>query len=411
MGLVLAPKKALPHTAKPAATPRAAVNLVARNDNLPADARLDQYYTDPVVAAQLYAFFQRHFDVSTLRPIEPSAGAGAFFRLMPPGSLAFDVDPRYPGVRTVDFLSARIPRSARTAFLGNPPFGRNASMAVRFFNHAAPQAAVIAFIMPRSVRKASIENRLDRDFHLVAEVDVPADAFLFRGMPYDVPAVFQIWERRAERRALRKVETTHPDFEFTTPDDADFAIQRVGARAGRIHHDFGMSPSSHHFIKGDVEAIMAELDFGRVARDVAGNPSLSKSEIVALYRERAERGAGDDEAAPYVSAATSQRTIPQAPAAVDAATSVPTIASSTRSRSRLHGAASTAGQTRIVCAPTPRAGRSSSARRSAAVASWRKSFPLIRSFVPSSAVSNKRGTASPGRRRRHRFRPRQSACR
>lgn len=296
MGLVLAPKKGVAHTAKRAATRHPAVSLVARNDNLPADARLDQYYTDPVVAAQLYAFFHKHFDVSTLRLIEPSAGAGAFFRLMPPGSLAFDVDPRYPGVRTADFLSVRIPGSARTAFLGNPPFGRNASMAVRFFNHAAPHAAVIAFIMPRSVRKASIENRLDRDFHLVAEVDVPADAFLFRGRRYDVPAVFQIWQRRAEPRPLRKVETTHQDFEFTTPDNADFAIQRVGARAGRIHHDFGMSPSSHHFIKGDVEAIMAELDFGRVARDVAGNPSLSKSEIVALYREHTETDAAPEHA-------------------------------------------------------------------------------------------------------------------
>lgn len=163
-------------------------------------------------------------------------------------------------------------------------------MAVRFFNHAARQSSVIAFILPRTFRKASIENRLDRNFHLLHEETVPDDAFLFRSKPYNVPAIFQIWERRPERRELRHVETRHSDFDFTTPDRADFAIQRVGARAGRVHRDFTASPSSHYFIRGDVEDIMGQLDFPSVARNVAGNPSLSKSEIVSLYRERLGSG-------------------------------------------------------------------------------------------------------------------------
>lgn len=170
--------------------------------------------------------------------------------------------------------------------IGNPPFGKNASMAVRFFNHAAARSTVIALILPRTFRKTSIVNRLDRAFHLLREEEVPSDAFLFRSKPYNVPAVFQIWERRSQQRDLRRIDVKHPHFEFTTPQIANFAIQRVGARAGRVHRDFSASPNSHYFVRGDVEAQMRQLDFASVVSNTAGNPSLSKAEIVSIYGNR-----------------------------------------------------------------------------------------------------------------------------
>lgn len=260
-------------------------NILASRCSKAPDILLDQYYTRPDVAQNLYGVFKEYFDPNQYQLIEPSAGTGSFLRLMPHGSLAFDVDPKHPGILTANFLTVEIHSERKVAAIGNPPFGRNASMAVRFFNHAARQANVIALILPRTFRKASIKNRLDRAFHLVHEETVPHDAFVFRSKPYNVPAVFQIWERRQEPRELQHLETLHPDFEFTTPDQAEFAIQRVGARAGRVHRDFTRSPSSHHFIRGDVEPIMKKLDFTQVALNVAGNPSLSKSEIVSLYRQ------------------------------------------------------------------------------------------------------------------------------
>lgn len=252
-------------------------------DKCSSDVRLNQYYTCNDVAKRLYAIFCEHIDPTAVRIVEPSAGEGAFFKMLPPGSLGFDVDPKCPGMVTADFLHVEICADLPVAVLGNPPFGKNASMAVRFFNHAAHQSDLIAFIMPRSVRKAAIENRLNSDFHLLREEDVPESAFLFRGKPFDVPAVFQIWERRSHPRLLKPVATKHPDFEFTSPDRADFAIQRVGARAGRVHRDFKASPNSHYFIRGKVESVMRELDFTTVTGDVAGNPSLAKSEIIRLY--------------------------------------------------------------------------------------------------------------------------------
>ena len=88
---------------------------------------------------------------------------------------------------------------------------------------------------------------------------------------------------------LKPVKTTHPDFEFTVPRNANFAIQRVGARAGQVHRDLTASQSSHDFIRGDVEAVMTELDFVSVASNASGPPSLAKCEIVSLYRARMDK--------------------------------------------------------------------------------------------------------------------------
>ncbi len=51
------------------------------------------------------------------------------------------------------------------------------------------------------------------------------------------------------------------------------------------------SPKCNYFIKankGDVEAIMRQLDFASVVGNVAGNPSLAKTEVVAFYRAHVE---------------------------------------------------------------------------------------------------------------------------
>ena len=168
------------------------------------DVKYDQYYTNEAVAADCYRVFCEHFNPIFCKMVEPSAGTGSFFKLLPSRSLGYDVEPKHPGIRQADFLTVEIRSEWKVAVIGNPPFGKNASMAVRFFNHAAREARIIAMIVPRTFRKAKIQNRLDRNFHLVREVAVPKNAFVFRNRRYDVPTIFQIWERRPDRTdALR----------------------------------------------------------------------------------------------------------------------------------------------------------------------------------------------------------------
>lgn len=275
-----------------APVPHGTVKKAKPKDKCASDIRLDQYYTHEPIAAHCYAAFCKHFNPNNFCMVEPSAGTGSFFKLLPSGSLAYDVEPKYPGIKLADFLKVSLQRHLQIAVIGNPPFGKNSSVAVRFFNHAAGQSQIIAMILPRTFRKASIQNRLDRDFHLLWEETMPDNAFIFRSRPYNVPATFQIWERRSVKRALRPLDTTHPDFEFTTASAADFAIQRVGANAGRVHLNFKLSAESHYFIRGsvnNVNQIMKKLDFTSVTGNTAGNPSLAKSEIIALYRDYISR--------------------------------------------------------------------------------------------------------------------------
>lgn len=221
--------------------------------------------------------------------VDPSAGEGAFFKQFPARSLGYDIEPKHPDIIEADFLEIELPLSGDIAVIGNPPFGKNSSLAVRFFNHAATFASTIAFIVPRTFQKQSIHKRLNSYFHCVFEEVLDEDSFIFEGERKRVPTVFQIWERRPEARVEVPLPTTHPDFEITTPEHADFAIQRVGSKAGCVHRRFSASPNAHYFIKAktkDVEAIMRSLDLASLARRTAGNPSLAKTELVAAYVER-----------------------------------------------------------------------------------------------------------------------------
>ena len=261
---------------------------------------LDQFYTRDEVAKELFDWFSGQFaehDPGRSNPpvfMEPSAGEGAFLRLLPPGSLAFDIDPQGPGIVEADFLRMQLPRSGNLIAIGNPPFGKNASLAIRFFNHAAAAASVIAFIVPLTFQKVSVQNRLDLRFHMLAETPVPKDSFMFQGKRKDVPATFQIWVRKLVRRQKIVLPRTHADFQFLDPADAhkaDFSIQRVGAAAGRVHHDLKAEPSAHYFLKAapgieDLEAVMSALDFQSLAKRTSGNPSLAKTEVVQLYTSK-----------------------------------------------------------------------------------------------------------------------------
>ena len=164
-------------------------------------------------------------------------------------------------------------------------------MAVRFFNHAANEARVIAMILPKTFRKASIVKKLNPAFHLIHDEDVPAKAFEFEGRSYTVPAAFQIWERRLELRRPEPMQNHHPDFTFARQNRAHFAIRRNGVRAGLVHRDLTVNEHSHYFIKvnnedsvDEIEAVMNQLNFASVKHNASGSPSLVQTEIVSLYQ-------------------------------------------------------------------------------------------------------------------------------
>ncbi|MBR8042112.1 N-6 DNA methylase [Burkholderia cenocepacia] len=259
---------------------------------------LDQFYTNPQLAQRLFdELIAEHLGdrwSGDVRWLEPSCGTGAFLSLLPPDAIGVDLDPKCPGAVQADFLSWTPPSGddRPLVVVGNPPFKHD----VAFFNRCAELGAErIAFIVPRSWQKPSLQNQLDRAFHLAHEEVLPLDAFIFEGQPAAVPTVFQMWERREEQRPLTVLPTTHADFVFVPyaqRHTADFAIQRVGVNAGRVkdldaEH---LGQGSHRFVRvtdrtrvAEVRAVFEAIDWAPIKACVAGNPSIANGEMVQAY--------------------------------------------------------------------------------------------------------------------------------
>lgn len=317
---------------------------------------LDQFFTRPDVALccvdELSSILREPLSRFELI-LEPSFGDGAFVEalrkreLTSPKVKYVDIDALDEAHR-MDFLKADLkksivePRFFHTAergkgsldvlwgikskldksrgtclTIGNPPFGKNSSLAVAFFNRAAEFSAVIAFIVPRTFSKESVHEKLDLNFFLIRETLLEEGSFLFQGDAYDVPCVFQIWARgnhvnlfrgevlekavtcvpkgpNPQRSVVEKVSETS-DFKFVKSNcDPDFAIRRVGVNAGRIftENPHLCSEQSHLFVKvvnrGRCEKVIENLrvlDLEHMEKkfQTAGNPSISKSEICRFY--------------------------------------------------------------------------------------------------------------------------------
>ncbi|WP_394155967.1 hypothetical protein [Loktanella salsilacus] len=259
----------------------------------------DMYYTQPQTVSRCLAHLRESLPLDGVDLfLEPSAGAGAFLEQMPSPKLGMDTQPMASGIETADYLTWWPETETGTiAVVGNPPFGRNGADAVRFFNHSAGFADVIAMIMPASFSKDSMQNRLSMDFVLVSEMRLQKEAFLVEGKPHRVNAVFQVWRRSATPRAAVKSVTKHSDFAFVaTKEEADFAMRRVGGVAGAIIeitpeacNKKGLSSESNYFIKAvnctpaALKARLKSLDFAEVRSQCAAVPTISKPDIVKLY--------------------------------------------------------------------------------------------------------------------------------
>ncbi len=262
---------------------------------------LDQFYTSRPLAVRLVAVASSYLPQATSW-IEPSAGNGAFVDAVKENGLelgyAVDLYPARQDIEKSDFLQW-LPDSDTDneyASIGNPPFGKNASLAVKFFNHAATFSCGIAMIFPRTFQKRGLQNRLDDRFTLVYEEVLASNSFVFEGQSVDVPCVFQVWKRlpAGQKRSLHEIVRKHEDFSFVDRQDADFAFQRVGVKAGAIKEASApVAEASHLFIRAtsrdDVSALrerFSTLDWSEFKHNTAGNPSIGKGEIVEAYTDQ-----------------------------------------------------------------------------------------------------------------------------
>ena len=212
------------------------------------DVGLDQFFTTEAVASECYkemdAFMRsKGEDPAAFQYIEPSAGAGSFYDLMPKHKrTGIDVMPIRGEFIRHDFLTWSPPSDGeRNLVVGNPPFGYRAWLALAFVNHAATFSDYIGMILPMAFQsdgKGSPKHRV-KGMALQSSRILPPDSFVdAMGRPVKVNALWQIWAK-GENTSAHKISCSDWVELFTVDqrkerlcgqtkmDKADWFLQRT----------------------------------------------------------------------------------------------------------------------------------------------------------------------------------------
>lgn len=264
---------------------------------------LDKFYTIPSYSKTCIDTVFDMYDKSTFDLIvEPSAGNGSFFnQLNTQNKIGIDISPENKHITKMDFFDYTPPNNKHNILvIGNPPFGKVSSVAIRFFNHSAQWANTIAFIIPRTFRRPSVQNRLDTSFHLIHDEDMPTTPCCFTPKMM-VKCCFQIWQKKDTTRQIIHLPTKHADWTFlpfgpkdernqpTPPDGADFAIRAYGGNVGQLQtNDLHiLRPKSWHWIKCNINKNklierFSQLDYSD-SLNTARQNSMGRGQFVQLY--------------------------------------------------------------------------------------------------------------------------------
>jgi hypothetical protein len=164
----------------------------------------DQFFTDKNTARYCYdkaiEVIAPLCNLGDYTFIEPSAGDGSFYTLMPEDRrIGVDIEPQCDGVIQADFLQWK-PDTEKNIMIGNPPFGLRGNLALKFINHAHEFADFVCFIVPQlfdSNGKGSCKSRV-KGYNLIHSEVIDSSFYYPGGTDVEVNCVFQIWSRLHE---------------------------------------------------------------------------------------------------------------------------------------------------------------------------------------------------------------------
>lgn len=277
---------------------------------------LDKFYTQNHVSKLCFEFLQDQLSIDeNAIYLEPSAGAGSFLNYLP-HYIALDIMPEDDRITQQDYL---LYTTDKTDFItiGNPPFGNRSKLAIDFFNKASTMSDVIAFIVPVSFMKWSVQKNLNTQFALHSYMYLEPESFSSNGEPYSVRTVFQIWVKKGSKydngvnlRLTKQPPISHSDFKIwqynATPEavkyvdeDWKYATYRQG------YHDYnqiftradydhikekmtGAKKQQFFFIKpltAEAEKIILDMNFNALAERNTATPGFGKGDFVSYYVE------------------------------------------------------------------------------------------------------------------------------
>lgn len=283
--------------------------------------QLDKYYTKLAVARQCYLEFRQILYTSGSQTfnyvfVEPSAGEGIFLDVVDGHKLGFDIAPAnqrldimkadFLNINVYDFLPQYYARDV--AFIGNPPFGTKAQLAIQFINHALKQGKIVGFIVPIQFRRWSGQSKVNSEAKLIADIELPENAFHFMGKDYKLRCSFQVWVHKDDPsfsmfenlRMRKKPSFKHQDFlmyQYNRTDNTkkyfdyewDFAVPRQGYQdyTQRIFDKTQCNEKQQWiFFKAKDTFILERLlnlDFVKLSRKNIGTPGFGKGDVVQEY--------------------------------------------------------------------------------------------------------------------------------
>jgi predicted RNA methylase len=260
---------------------------------------IDKFYTSDNAVNYCFDLIKTHVDINYEDDmiVEPSAGNGAFIKQIKSScknNLFIDIEPENEEIIKENYMELDVVNLIKKTkyrkfhVIGNPPFGRQSSMAINFIKKSASFCDTISFILPKSFKKDSLKSHFPELFHLIVEEELPSNSFLIEGREYDVPCIFQIWEKGNEPR-VKKEKLEPKNFKFVNKSEPhDISFRRVGVYAGRIDTDTSdKSVQSHYFIKftrkisKELFTNLQEIEFE--TNNTVGPKSISKQELIAKF--------------------------------------------------------------------------------------------------------------------------------
>jgi len=238
--------------------------------------------------------------------IEPSAGNGAFIEHIK--SLCnyykfYDLEPENTLIEKQNYLNFKYKKLKFTPknrphihVIGNPPFGRQSSMAMKFIKYSAKFCDSISFILPKSFKKDSMKDKIPLKFHLDDRCwDLEPNSFLINNtQEHNVHCVFQIWiKKNMDRKKSKKLKPKNYVF-VKKEDNHDISFRRVGVNAGNIAKSSDSnkkSPQSHYFIKFNNGLFNNKIfdKLGNItfesSNNTVGSKSISKQELIKKYNK------------------------------------------------------------------------------------------------------------------------------
>ena len=194
---------------------RTEIPLYAINKELPEDT----FFTNRSLSKKYYNIFlevckKEKININRCTFVEPSAGEGCFFDLLPNGrKIGIDIKPRSKGIITHDYLTWYPKEEKQYIVIGNPPFGVRGALALAFIKRSLLFADMVAFILPMSFYtngKGSNMNRITNASLIYNElIQEESPFYTLENKKISVQTVFQIWKKGIVKKIFNEYDISN----------------------------------------------------------------------------------------------------------------------------------------------------------------------------------------------------------